>query len=366
MKNTKHKIAMSCISIAMCIVTLFSFSFSWIKRDWSPTVEQEGITITATSALSLILNGESRETIKLEEVLGVKDVNLRQISNATGESDDFFYLESDGQIKNSIIHRVTKSDEEANDNTFSQKHGYVEFKFMITGKAAGSNVTQKVFLSQSSHLQAPTLTIDAAEAESVVRAAIEKDEKYMAGAEEVTRDDLASATSDNYVAWVKEAYDARYERLLQAIRISITTSGIKEDGEEDASIYKTIGLIGGVHEANFTHKGLDPDNADGKKLYMGDNINNELVVSYDAKETDKEKRTFQNFNEFVENGATILEMKPNTIHYITIRVWLEGTDDACTEDIAGLKFDLLLQFASNIDQNTETTTAATETPEVTE
>ncbi len=365
MKSQKRTIAMSCISIAMCIVTLFSFSFSWIKRDWSPTVEQEGITITATSALSLILNGQSQNTIKLEEVLGVKDVNLRQISNATGGSGDFFYLESDGQIKNSIIHRVTKSDEEAKDNTFSQKYGYVEFKFMITGKAAGSSVTQKVFLSRSSHLQAPELKIDEKDAEDTVKAAIEKEKKYMAGTEEVTAEKLENARPDDYVAWVKAAYEARYESLLKAIRISITTSGIKEDGDEDTSIYKTIGLIGGNHRENFTHEGLNPDKADGKKLYSNGSIDESLVVSYDTNK-DPKARTFQNFYEFVTTGATILEMKPNTIHYITIRVWLEGTDDACTEDIAGLKFDLLLQFESDTAQNTETTTAATETPEVTE
>ncbi len=355
MKNTKHQIAMSCISIAMCIVTLFSFSFSWIKRDWSPTVEQEGITITATSALSIILGGNPADVIKLQDVLGVESINLRQVSNATGESNDFFYLESDGRIQNSVIHRVTRDETNSNDNKYSlEHHGYVEFKFMITGKSASDSLD--VYLSKTSYLKAPTFTVNAEEAKKTVEAAIAKDGKYEAGDDTITKDDInKNTTSDNYVAWVKAAYNARYNKLLNAIRISITTSAIKDDGAEDTSVYKTIGLIGGT---GATHTGLNPDVVkNGDKLYIDGNPNAAFIANYGK---------FQNFETFVQGAETpILTMKSSSIHYITIRVWLEGTDDNCTEDIAGLKFDLLLQFDSKPTESTETESTETTSAETT-
>ncbi len=391
-KTKKHAIVMSCISIAMCIVTLFSFSFSWIKRDWSPVIEQEGITITATSALSLIIDGKATSAIKLVDALKVTDINLQQVSNATGKSNDFFYLESDGKLENAIIKHIDRSDSDGND--FSQRYGYVEFKFMISGKSeGGENVYQKIYLKgdtytvdedgkvikdEGSYLRAPAFSVDATAAEAAVRAAIEENQKYDAGGTEVTSEMLENATPENYVEWVKAAYDARYEKLLNSIRISITTEGIDASGNENTGIYGTIGLIGGNHDKDFTHSGLNPKTTtdeNGNITYFIENqnlfdtttgeVNGDYVVNYDAVKQDEDK-TFRNFNDFVngnkttignetynsESKTTILTIEPNTVHYMTIRVWLEGTDPGCTEDIAGLKFDLHLRFDSEIITST--------------
>ncbi len=395
MKNKKRTIVMSCISLAMCIVTLFSFSFSWIKRDWSPVIEQEGITITATSALSLIIDGTSTSKIDLVDALRVGSINLQQVSNATGLSNDFFYLESDGEIENAIIKHVDRS--ESDDNNFShEKYGYVEFKFMIAGKSqSGESLRQEIFLKgdtytmdsngnvvkeEGSYLRAPELNITDEIAEDALKADIAKGEFQDAGGNTITQAQYDSASDTQKAEWIakkktslEDSYNERYEKLLSAIRISITTEGFGIDGEANNSMYGTIGLIGGEHDAGFTHSGLSPEMTGGtydivgQKLYLNGQQNADYVRSYDAGKTEEEK-VFHDFDDFVngnrvtygettyacESGKSILTIEPNTTHYITIRIWLEGTDPGCSEDIAGLKFDLHLRFDSRIVDTEQT------------
>ncbi len=411
MGNKKRRIAMSCLWLFMCIATLFSFSFSWIKRDWSPVVEQTGITITATSALSLNIDGRSTDAINLVDALNVSSINLQQVSNATGESDDFFYLESDGEIKNAIIKHVNRSETDGND--FGQDHGYVEFKFMLTGKSQdGKSIRQNIYLRgdtykkdenndyvrdaqgnpikiEGSYLRAPDVNISTDTAKSALEAEL-NDKKTVevvvndtdTGTDTDTtttitiiKDDYDKADITQKDAWIEAyrkamtaSYEERYQKLLNSIRISITTSGFGLDGAENTDMYGTIGLIGGEHEAGFLHSGLKPDTFDGTKLYLDGEPNNDLTVKYDQGKSDDNK-IFHDFTTFVngdkvtigtktypiQSKIPILTIEPNTTHYVTIRIWLEGTDPDCTEDIAGLKFDLHLRFDSEVIELEQTT-----------
>ncbi len=387
MKHKKRKIVMSCISLGMCIVTLFSFSFSWIKRDWSPVIEQEGITITATSALSLTIDGKSTSEIRLVDALNVGNINLQQVSNATGKTNDFFYLESDGEIENAIIMHVDRS--ETDGNSFSQQYGYVEFKFMITGKSQdGESLRQNIYLKgdtyttdengnvikeEGSYLRAPALNITDDIAESAILADIE-DGSFLVNGTAISASDYENASEEQKAAWIAErktaleqSYAERYEKLLSAVRISITTEGIGIDGEANHAAYGTIGLIGGTHEEGFSHSGLKPTMTDGTYDIVGQSLYRDGVpdpnhiISYDENKSEDDK-VFHDFDDFVngdttelggteyasESKKTILSIEPNTTHYVIIRVWLEGTDEGCTEDIAGLKFDLHLRFDSEI------------------
>ncbi len=356
----KHKLLyLSIVWVCILVFTLFSFTYSWLKREWSPSVSQEGIRIQASSALAIRLDGSdaSLKEINLKETLGEDVVNLQQISNCTGQSNDFFRVDALGDIKTGIIQHVDIP--EKHDNSFSKTFGYVEIRFLLLGSPTAME-EQEVFLAGTRYF-----TDENGE--------IERDENGTPKIKDVGSFIRKPASAPN-----DETTNALYKKLLGAIRVSITVEGLLSNtGEnitEDYGVYKTYCFMGGdMYKEDGktlrTHAGItNSKNEDGsftahnQYLYTTSGeqsvINSAYLKSIDKNQKDESQRLFRNFGNFVNrdngdgtvtaNETTLFTLGTSSNRYITMRIWLEGSDEGCIQEISGLAFDLNLQFNSRM------------------
>ncbi len=306
----------------MCgIFALVSFSTAWIRRDWNPQVYQENIEVQTGGSLAIKLDdGQNYNNVTLNEILGVTSFRLKQVSNYSGESNDFFALSVEDNATQAKLEKLslTSPSGEIKYKSYSEMgiaNGYIEVSFLLIGQSQASDFYQYVYLSKESGLSIPE--------------AIAKD---------------LETDSDLYRS---------YQRLLQSIRISITIHGIS------ATNPVTYGLtyIQTNHTAITDKFGHDPD---GKYLYGFYNSDGSYTISPDQTvnpdwyETNSAFQPFSYYQaafndaegKLADKDRCFFMMQPTESRRITIRVWLEGNADGCTDDISGLLFNLSLRFDS--------------------
>ena len=76
------------------VILLTGISYSWIRREWTPSIEQSNIKIITGGALVFQMGEGSgfKDSETINEILGIENFELKPVSNCTGESDDFFTL----------------------------------------------------------------------------------------------------------------------------------------------------------------------------------------------------------------------------------------------------------------------------------
>lgn len=308
------------VTLLLLTVLLFSYvTYAWLNRQWTPSIRQEGITISTSSSLVFLLDnaGESTTSMRIDQVLDLdKDFVLRPVSNATGRSQDFFTLNMSGEEADYHYQHV-KPPETSAVADYSQlgiENGYIEFN-MALGSTDTTASTQYIYLHHDSHIR----------------------------------------FSGNP--------DAQESIAVNCIRISITiTSGSSADQG------KTIIFVPDTVSKTNGHTGVNPTNdymMDGVKFYAAGT--NEQTKTHEGKDVVVgAKSTVMHlkdcmadyqlvnnepvYNPTADNTLFTLTVDPNASSaapvWITVRIWAEGTDPNCSDFIAGQQIDLMLKFAA--------------------
>ncbi|MBE6540162.1 MAG: hypothetical protein E7674_05445 [Ruminococcaceae bacterium] len=324
LKNKKWKnVTVSLIMILVMLVMMSYVSYSWIKREWAPSIKQDGITITTNGSLVLNLgSGEGYEEEQtINEILGVDSFILQPVSNSSGESDDFFTLDFGGGPGNEMYVWLNRNDYGSYSN-MGAENGYIEFQFTLCAPSASEVKTYRyVYIDCDDDSENPESYITSTGAASK---ALRMSISFSEGATKVfgtyTKEELEEMKREN--------------KPLQAITNDTNDNGLhiadkalyyaqySETNEEDCIVAETIRKNSGdtgkaLHEeVNL----LTFSDCNGKDENGNWNPNNALVV--------------------IEEGKNA---KATTV---TVRIWVEGADPNCIGEISGQQINLKLKFGS--------------------
>lgn len=290
------------IALVLVLVLILSYStYAWMKRDWTPTLHQEGVRIVAGSSLVFLFEEDEITDRPINELEGMGDFVFKSVSNCSGKSDDFFALNYSpkGEYYDTFKHLSPDelSDEDKGSSApymiLGKKYGYVELEFKVRAAAGDTEKDKYIKLHSDSH--------------------------------------IGAATEGNVLD----------TNAVNAMRISITVP----DGN---GATKTI-----VFSPNGTHEGITNAHEEGVG-YVADGVSRYV---FDANGTPTLATKVRDYD-IVENKAIVdtlpmadddylFKLVKGTTETITVRIWLEGEDDYCTDEkILGAKLDILLKFTA--------------------
>jgi len=317
----KKKYTLSLLIVLLGLSTLFMLvqTFSWIKRDWSPSFYSDELLVETSGSLAIMLEdtNETYTEIDLNEILSLNtNFKLQQVSNYDGESDHFFKIDFPGGNESPTLLHLLKQSTQSYEQ-LGIANGYIEKTFRITCKTQSKGQTdyQKyVFIDATN--------------------------SYI--------DVLAGDETSGYSA-------------AAAIRVSLTIHGISEGGTGSSGSDVTYLF---KKDKSTLHAGaLSTQNADNTYVANGLPIFTDVQtksLNTSAYQQNPDTYQFDDFvggevidGEFQLTKRSLFKMSSIETRKITIRIWLEGYDTNCNDFIAGSKilFKLTLKSFDSIEEN---------------
>ena len=336
-------------SACLLLVLVFMLtyvSFAWLRRNWTPYVEENGIKVSTSGSLAfkLVDYDDANVGMSINSILKLgENFVLKPVSNVSGRSEDFFVRNADeGVGKEKYEHLnvqdyVKLTNDTLSSKTYSQmgiENGYIEFQLSLIAPDDEPNLDRYIYIHDDSKIDISTNTPDdKADVLKCVRVSITIDTGTVEGETGKTYI-LAVDTVDNH-SGVNNEYDP------------IETNGYNNRYMDGVYYYSSY-----VDEENNTLN---------TKIEVGGKEKNIVIDSNDAKYS---KPTFCHIEDL--NGGTyegegedkklVTPNKNKTLFSmnssitenptITIRIWVEGTHPDCSDAIADAQIDLLLKFSS--------------------
>lgn len=311
-------------TLLLMMIFLFSYvSYAWMRREWTPYIEQSGITISTSGSLVFQLDNSAMggAGMSINKILNLDDdFVLNPVSNRNGGTHGFFGLDLTSEEKDTTYKHIEVTDSTA--TAIGIQNGYIEFKMALYSPDPDNEI-RYIYIHPDSHIQLHQT--------------------------------------------VQDSNEEEFKKVINCIRVSITL----------ISTGKTIIFVpeqdhNGSPTTNPVHSGVndikDPnDNTkylmDGARFYEAENVKSpattyggeDIVVSADTAEVCTLKKymagcTTENDTPNPTSENTLFELKADGLlssqQWIIIRIWAEGTHEDCDEDIAGAQIDLKLKFTS--------------------
>ena len=314
MNNTEKKTnwirVLRPIALALVLVFLLSYAtYAWLKRDWTPRVHQENVKIVAGSSLTFIFQDDAIDDIPINTLLGMQEFTFKSVSNPTGQSEHFFNLNygTQGEIFDTFNHLGFEdiiADYDIYENRYTalgRSCGYIELTFKIAS-ASGGVYDQNIFLTDS----------------FINGVVVEGDQD--------TTDLNAKAAEAIRLSITLHKTDTEPETTTIFARSETTHKAITKTYIE--------GYGYAANDAPRYDRSVDPPK-------LATTINNKYLADPIPLTEETTVKTFDSFA-----TEPLFTLKTGTQRSITVRIWLEGEDERCTNDIADSALDLLLQFSA--------------------
>ncbi len=281
------KILTAVTALWLCLL-LVILSYAWVVRNWTPSIEQEDLQINKAGALVISLTGDDNyETLSLNKVVGIDSFIFKQVSSQNGQN--FMWLDFMPTLDQKPAKYAKVTD--------AQKENYIETQFALKLD--------------------DTLTTD----------------RYIF----VHPESFLSDTTDVHVS--------------NAIRIALDYTVTEADGSETNHVY-ILGNTPEGQEVDYSTSAVLAD-ADGKeqddptavsqqKVYSLQYFNGGRTTAFDS----TNPANPENYNFTPDPDRMLFTLKPGELKWITLRIWLEGADEYCVNEIAGQYFDMNLKFDS--------------------
>ena len=294
------------LAVWLCVM-LVAFTYTWVSRNWTPSIQMDDVNVQSSGALVISLLGDHTDAnskVILNDVVGLgvnKSFTFRQVSSQDGIN--FFWKDFTPTVDGVSPAILKKIDTNNND---PHMNDYVDVRFCL--KLDGTLEEPKyVFIHPDSFI------------------------KY----------DNLNQSAD----------------LEKAIRISLTYEKTKESDagviiEENTVILANLGseeANKGVLTTEYTGVMVD---ANGKMDNDPTSVGYQTVYGLQYFDCGRPVFDFSDPNGdgnyyFTTNGERALfKLAPGELIWIDMRIWLEGEDLNCNESIAGESFDLFLKFDS--------------------
>lgn len=299
------------LALWLCVM-LIAFTYTWVSRNWTPSIKSEDINIASSGALVISILSDTSAVhteVSLNDVVGLEvndSFTFKQVSSQDGVN--FFWKDFSPTVSGDLpaeFHRI--------DNSDIHKKDYIDTRFC--------------------------LKLD----------------------DGLTQDKYIFIHPETVINYIKD--HAEDPELSKAIRISLTfdVDMVTESGTQ--TVTKTV-ILGNLDDNDDVVNSSDDaetnelymavlSDADGKTDAAGSGALGYQVV-YGLDYFDCGRITYDKDNPFAESNYTfkrdaskaLFTLKPGELKWVDMRIWLEGQDENCVEAIAGEKFDLVLKFDS--------------------
>ncbi len=299
MKHTKKLLII--MTIAWVLLLMVVFSQSWIARNWTPSITQNNITISSSSALLISLTEDGTDlssSVSLNSILATSSFTLKQVSSADGRS---FHTVDFLPTLSGLSPVFTKDTVEPSDDNPGR---YINFTFYLKRQTSNNPelATDKlVYIHPESYIKSVS---DDQDISNAIRVAITIDNNEPV---------ILANCSDQYNG-----------------QRNTTAANAAAEGKDVYTNYT-------AEEANLQYNGEATSAQTAYGLYYWNG--GRTSFDYDNDPT--------NDYEFTANSdRALVRMATGQICTVNLKIWLEGGDETCTEEIAGKVFDFMIKFDS--------------------
>lgn len=314
-KKNKSKIALISLSITWIVSLCAAATYAWVARSWSPSIQYGEINIATSGAIVIEIEDKDGYTgvyndININELTGINSFALKQVSSSNGIN----FVSAD-------FNPILSGKSPVYDD---QVHGkYIETTFHLKAQkynGEGLENIKEVFIHPDSLLSFKPLS----EIEN------ENSSESVEGLPESSEEDLLNPLAQ------EESYNVE-----KAIRVSIQV-------QDQISAYMFCADRGDEEGQDGIYQFQAVDTSpEGYKNSLGKDLYNNFKTEDEEINTsvfaDQICYTFDYYNgETTER--TLFKINQEVPVKVTVRIWLEGCDEYCVNQIAGKSLSLLLKF----------------------
>jgi len=319
-KRKKRIALIRSVALLLIFVFLLSYaSFSWIKREWSPKIYQDNISIQTSGALVFKFDhtGQSVTTsATVNEILGETSFALKPVSSSSGMVGEFFSIEYADTAGNETFSHLNYRDGYSSEVNLGKSKGYVvlNFKLQILAEESDKDV-RYIYLNPESYIEtAEGSQTDVADA---VRISIYCKQ--------------AGMTAPIIVGTDKSA-----ETHCVGVTNAKTSSGLfTADKEKLFDVFDPTDP--------YCNLGLSQRNEKAE-----DGVT-DILKTQDVKKISDYDGGLSIDHSSVNTNKVLFQMKPGDSMDVTVCIWLEGEDPLCNDQVTDNKLNLRLQFSAWVE-----------------
>ena len=306
-------------STAMLLIMVFLLSyatFSWIKREWSPKIAQDNISIQTSGALVFKFSHTGANittSATVNEILGETSFALKPVSSASGMAGEFFSMEYAEIAGNETFHHLNYSKEGfGNEVNLGKNRGYIvlNFKLQVLQTNDDDTAIRYIFINPLSYIENA----------------------------EGNKDDIASAIrvsiyckQSGMTEPIIIGTDSAAEKHCEGVTNHNDGNGnYTADGERLFDTYDPADPYGpGSVRKEYTDSGV--------KILKTQDV--EKLSDYDGGGS----------HETFDKDKILFQMAPGQDVDVTVCIWLEGEDPFCNDTVTDNKLNLRLQFSAWVE-----------------
>ena len=308
----KFRRALSAFMALWLCVMLVAFTYTWVSRNWTPSIKSDDIHISSSGALVISILSDTSAVhteVSLNDVVGLEVNNgfvFKQVSSQDGIN--FFWKDFSPTVSGdlpAIFHKI--------DNTDSHKKDYIDTRFCL--KLDDALTTAKyIFIHPETVINYVRDQVEDPDVAKAIRISLTYDKDIVtdAGTQTVSETVILGHLDDN-----DDVVNARDDMEANDLYMGVLSDA---DGKTDAADSGALG-----HQVVYGLQYFDC----GRITFNKD-----------------EPFSESNYNFKRDPNKALFTLNPGELKWIDMRIWLEGQDENCVKEIAGEKFNLVLKFDS--------------------
>lgn len=300
------------LAVWLCVM-LVAFTYTWVSRNWTPSIKSDDINIASSGALVISVLGDDAAVfteVSLNDVVGLAVDNsfvFRQVSSQDGKT--FFWKD--------FSPTLTDKNAPANfwkiDTNDVHKKDYIDARFCLK---LDDSLTQSkyIFIHPETVINYVKDSVNDKDLNRAIRISLTYDKEVVtdSGTQKIEETVILADLADN-------------DGVVNA----------RNDSEAD-DLYKAV-----LNDADGKTDALDSD-ALGYQTVYGLQYFDCGRISFDM--SDPFNKSNYDFKR--DESKALFKLNPGEQKWVTIRIWLEGQDQNCVKEIAGEKFNMVLKFDS--------------------
>lgn len=308
----KHRRLISAVMAVWLCVMLVAFTYTWVSRNWTPSIKSDDINIASSGALVISILSDTSAVhteVSLNDVVGLevdRGFVFKQVSSQDGIN--FFWKDFSPTVSGdnpALFHKI--------DSTDIHKKDYVDTRFCLK---LDDSLTQSkyIFIHPETVINYIKDNINDPDVSKAIRISLTytKDIVTESGTQQVTETVILGNLEDN-----QDVINAREDLEANDQYMAVMSDA---DGKTDEAGSGALG-----HQVVY---GLQYFNC-GRTSFNQDDPFHE-----------------SNYNFTRDESKALFTLAPGELKWIDMRIWLEGQDENCVQEIAGEQFDLVLKFDS--------------------
>lgn len=307
----RRRILSAVLALWLCVM-LVMFTYTWVSRNWTPSIKSDDINIASSGALVISILSDTSAVhteVSLNDVVGLEVNNsftFKQVSSQDGVN--FFWKDFSPTVSGdfpALFHKI--------DNSDSHKKDYIDTRFCLKLDDALTE-SKYIFIHPETVINYIKDNVDDPDVAKAIRISLTFDMDIVtdSGTQTVTKTVILGHLDDNDDV-VNAPDDAEGNDLYMAVLSDA-------DGKTDAADSGALGLqtVYGLHYFDCGRITFDKENPFADSNY--------------------------NFKR--DGNKALFTLNPGELKWVDMRIWLEGQDENCVQEIAGEKFNLVLKFDS--------------------